>query len=134
MSLLVKTRLNVSSIPDAGIGCFADQFIPKGTKIWELNTAVDRIYTQQDYDRLTELEQKFVEIYAYKHHDLYFLCVDNARFFNHSKQNFNTLDPDTEYVTYAARDIQPGEEILSNYENFGTNESDKSFNTKGFYI
>lgn len=134
MSLLVKTKLNVSSIPNAGIGCFAAQFIPKGAKIWELNTAVDRIYTQQDLESLTKLEQEFVNIYAYKHHDLYFLCVDNARFFNHSKENFNTLDPDTEYVTYAARDIQEGEEILSNYENFGTTETDKTFNTHGYYI
>jgi len=134
MSLLVKTFLNVSSLPNAGIGCFAAEFIAQGTKIWELNTAVDRIYTQQDFDRLSELEQKFVETYAYKHHDLYFLCVDNARFFNHSSTDFNTLDPDTEYVTYAARDIQPGEEILSNYINFGTTDSDKLFNSKGFYI
>jgi len=134
MSLLVKTKLNVSSIPNAGIGCFAAQFIPKGTKIWELNTAVDRIYTQQDFERLSELEKQFIEIYAYKHHDLYFLCVDNARFFNHSKENFNTLDPDTEYVTYAARDILEGEEILSNYESFGTTQSDRIFNTDGFYM
>lgn len=91
MSLLVKTFIQESKIPNAGIGCFAAEFIPQGTKIWELNTALDRIYTQQDLDRLSELEQKFVQIYAYKHHDLYFLCVDNGRFFNHSKDNFIQL-------------------------------------------
>lgn len=133
MSLLVKTYLGLSTIPNAGIGCFADQFIPKGTKIWELNLALDRIYTQNDVDQMSELEQHFIKIYAYKHNDVYVLCVDNGRFFNHSK-NCNTIDPMNENATYAATDIRPHEEILSNYENFGSTDNDKSFNTEGFYI
>lgn len=129
MSLLVKTFLQTSTIPEAGIGCFAGEFIPKGTKIWELNTAVDRIYTEQDYQRLSELEKQFVNIYAYKHHNLYFVCVDNARFFNHSVDNCNTIDPSTEYTTYASKDINQGEEILSNYFKFGSSDEDAEFNS-----
>lgn len=129
MSLVVKTYLGVSPIPGAGIGCFAGQFIPVGTLIWKLNSAIDRMYTQGDIDRLSELEKEFVYKYSYKHHGLYWLCVDNARFFNHSSDNFNTLDPDDNtYITVARRDIQEGEEILSDYNSFGNTEDDKKFN------
>lgn len=128
MSLLVKTFIKESTMPGAGMGCFSSQFIPKGTKIWELNTALDRIYTQQDFDRLSDLEKAFVSTYAYKHHNLYFLCVDNARFFNHSVERCNTLDPSDVYCTFAARDIDAGEEIISNYYEFGCTEGDSQFN------
>ena len=39
--LLVKTKLENSQIPNAGLGCFAVEFIPKGTKIWEFNSDFD---------------------------------------------------------------------------------------------
>lgn len=110
------------------MGCFAAEFIPKGTKIWELNPILDRVYTDYNVSKMTDIEAEFVKIYAYKHNGLYFLCVDNARFFNHSDTNFNTIDPNDEYATYAARDIQQGEEIVSNYLSFGTTEDDKAFN------
>jgi uncharacterized protein len=49
----------------------------------------------------------------------YILCTDDARFINHSSQP-NTIDTQEgeEGLTIAARDIQPGEEITSNYEAF----------------
>ena len=37
--LLVKTKIGPSEID--GIGLFADQFIPRGTLVWELVPALD---------------------------------------------------------------------------------------------
>ena len=126
--LKVKTYLDKSTIPDAGIGCFAAEDIKKGDLIWELNPLIDRIYTDKNLESMSPMEIQFIKTYAYCHHDLYFLCVDNGRFFNHSDTP-NTLDPSDVYCTYAKRDIKAGEEILSDYKTFGITDSDKSFNS-----
>ena len=123
--LTVKTYIDKS--PIAGMGCFAAEDIKEGDLIWELNPFLDRIYTEENLKFMSELEVNFVKTYAYLHNGLYFLCIDSARFFNHSSENYNTLDPFNEYKTYALRDIKKGEEILSNYGTFGGPE-DVDFN------
>lgn len=126
--LLVKTFVTRSIIPGAGNGCFAAEAIPKGTKIWEFNPFLDRVFTEQNVKTMNDLDAEFVNTYAYKHNGLYFLCVDNARFFNHSDDRFNTIDPNDEYATYALRNIHKGEEMLSNYATFGVTEDDLKHN------
>lgn len=126
--LLVKTILKTSTIPSAGIGCFADEFIPKDTIIWKLNPEIDRVFTQEQLDALESLERLFVITYAFRQGGLYYLCVDNGRFFNHTDEFASTYESRTEQITYAARDIQQGEEILSDYNTFGDNEADHQFN------
>ncbi len=58
-------------------------------------------------------------IYRSKISQRHILCVDDARFINHSSQP-NTLDTmeDVEGLTIASRDILPGEEITSDYQAF----------------
>jgi SET domain-containing protein len=131
MGLLVKTYLAESTIPGAGVGCFAAEFIPQGEKIWELDTSLDRVYSQKEYEQMNEANKNFLNTYAYKYNGLYILCVDNGRFFNHSQTDFNTHDPKNEHCTYANRDIKAGEEILSNYKSFGSSDEDEEFNTFG---
>ena len=126
--LKVKTYIKESTIPNDGIGCFAGEDIKKGDLIWELNPFMDRIYTDENLKVLSELEREFVKIYAFKCNNLYYLCIDNARFFNHSETDYNTFDPINVYCTYANRDIQKDEEIISDYSTFGLNENDKEFN------
>lgn len=122
--LLVKTYIRNSTIEGAGIGCFAAEFIPKGTKIWEMNPLLDRLITQEEFEGFSELEKVFIDVYGYKHNGVYYLCIDNARFFNHSSSDCNTLDPE-DNMTYAKVDIHPDDEILSDYTNFGVTEEDK---------
>ena len=118
--LLVKTKLGQSEI--SGIGLFADQFIPKDTIIWKFTEGVDIKITDQ---RLQELEREYPlgdlkkYLYRSKSSNLHILCGDDGRFINHSFQP-NTLDTseDDEGFTIAARDIQPGEEITSDYNGF----------------
>ena len=124
MSLLVKTKLGHSNI--SGIGCFADEFIPKGTKIWEYNSMIDRCYVDSDIRLMSDLEREFIHTYAYRHNGMLFLCVDNSRFFNHSDSP-NTADPEG-FATYASRDIEVGEEIVSDYYQMGTSDEDSKFN------
>lgn len=125
--LRVKTYLDKSSIPGAGIGCFAKELIVKDQLIWEFDPFFDQVYTQENLDNMDDITRQFIKTYCFKQNDLYYLCVDNGRFFNHSETP-NTLDLPNTNKTYALRDIQPGEEILSDYATFGISEDDAEFN------
>jgi SET domain-containing protein len=122
--LLVKTK--VAPSPVHGLGLFADQFIPKGTRIWEYSEVVDSRFDASRLVGLTEKEQDELLKHSYLNPSsgLYVVCGDDARYMNHAD------DPNTEDVGYddglvngegitvAARDIQPGEEIFSDYRAF----------------
>ena len=130
--LLVKTKLEKSQIPNAGLGCFAVEFIPKGTKIWEFNSDFDRVYTKNEIKGLSLIELEYLDKYSYRNNNLYYLCVDNGRFINHSIEP-NTVEDNKIQATYASRDIQPGEEILSDYRTFGVNSGDLLYNIDGLF-
>ena len=53
------------------------------------------------------------------------LCVDHAKFFNHADDP--SCDDDAHF-TYAARDIEVGEELTSDYRRFGVTADDLAFN------
>lgn len=113
--LLVKTKLDVSQIH--GIGLFADSFIPKDTVIWKFNPLIDLVFTEQQLEELAIEAREQIEKYSYRDIslDLYVLCGDDARFFNHS-ENPNCLDTyESESITFASRDINRGEELTCNY-------------------
>lgn len=113
--LLVPTYLDKS--PINGIGLFALTFIPKRTVIWEYTNFLDRTYSKYVVENMPESNLKnFVKKYCYLDDGswpVYVLCVDDARFMNHS------IDPNTSngegWTTVANRDIQIGEEITCNY-------------------
>jgi len=129
--LLVKTKIGTS--PIHGIGIFADELITKGTRIWEYREGVDSRFDQKFLETLPDPAHKQMLNYAYKNPltGLYVLCGDDARFFNHS-ENPNTDDlgfdealVQGEGITVANRDIQPGEEIVSNYRSFDSTAREK---------
>ncbi len=109
-----------------GTGIFADEFIPEGTRIWEYHEGVDSRFDEQFLQTLPGPTRKQMLNYAYKNPrtGLYVMCGDDARFFNHSDTpNTEDLKYDEGFVegegiTIAARDIQSGEEIVSNYRSF----------------
>ncbi len=113
--LVVKTYLDKSEVN--GIGCFADEFIPKGATIWQLSRGFDVVLILNEFLMLPAIAQEHILHFAYynKEDGGYVLCSDNAKFFNHS-DNPNTED--STGVTTALRDIQKGEEILSDYYTF----------------
>ena len=125
--LIVKTSLKMSSIPGAGIGLFADEFIPKGARIWEFTPNLDLKLSKKEYDNFTGLNADFLYKYTYRCNGEYILCVDNGRFINHS-DDANTDDSSSFLQTLAKRDILAGEEITSNYNEFGRTEEDLEFN------
>jgi len=129
--LKVKTKLDKSRI--AGIGIFADQFIPKDSILWEYTPSHDKEYTQEEFDKAEGLDREFLQTYCFRFTDKFFLCVDNSRFFNHSDTpNCYSSDFNENSLGYtkALRDINIGEELTDDYLGFGFNEADKKWNTQ----
>lgn len=112
--LLVKTKIGPSTIH--GIGLFADQYISKGTPVWEFTSGFDIECSVSDLDRLSEPARERFLHYCYLDPDTkkYVLCADDARFFNHSETP-NIICPDQDGPDRATRDIQPGEELTYDY-------------------
>jgi len=123
--LLIQTKLGLSNIE--GIGLFADQFVKKGTLIWQFTEGVDIIISEKIISTLSTIEQNFIKKYAYndKKTNFLILCTDNARFMNHSfyPNCYSIYTNDIEY-TYANISINPGKELTINYNDFELNSVD----------
>lgn len=119
--LLIKTRTGKSAID--GIGCFADEFIPKGTVIWRYIDGFDQKIAPEEMARLSEPAKATFLKYSYlsKKGNFYVLCFDDARFFNHSFSpnviGINGVDGEEAYDV-AAHDIHPGDELTCDYGSF----------------
>lgn len=120
--LLVKTYLDRSAIH--GIGLFAGERIAKGTVVWRRAPEIDLLLDPADLERLHPTSREQIEKYTYLDQRLrkLVLCGDDARFFNHSDapncHDFPDADGGT---TVAARDIERGEELTSDYSSFDAN-------------
>ncbi len=115
--LQVNARVGASAIH--GLGLFAKEFIPNGTKIWEFMPGFDLEIPESSVEMLSPPAQQQLVHYApyFAEQRLFVLSGDDDRFTNHSdipntrQQNNGTPYP----VAYAARDIFTGEEITCNY-------------------
>ncbi len=117
--LLVRTYLAPSRIH--GIGLFAGQRIARGTVVWRLDPRIDVELAERDIEALAPPARDQVRKYTYL--DLvrgtYVLCGDDARFFNHDDHPNCHDYPDADGgTTVAARDIEEGEELTSDYARF----------------
>lgn len=109
--IVVKTFLKETK--HKGIGLFAGQFLPKGTIWWKETLNFDKIITNDEYFVANELEREFYDTYMFVKSDgTMYMCVDNARFINHSN-NPNTTNAGNDCVT--SRDIKVGEELTCDY-------------------
>lgn len=110
--LLIRTSVKPS--PIAGLGCFTDVFIPRGTEVWRKH-AFDIVVTDEDirwmpYEAAYSLKRFW---YVHPMNGVRVLCCDNARYFNHSYDpNVSATSP---FVCYALRDTQAGEELTNDY-------------------
>jgi SET domain-containing protein len=117
--LLVETYIAHS--PGKGIGLFSRVAIQKGTIYWVRNEIFDKIISPEQINTFTELAANYIFMHGFKEiSGNWYLCSDNARFSNHSKNpnslNHFDLAGLIEY-SYAAKDIASNEEILCDYTN-----------------
>ena len=117
--LLVKTYLDRSRIH--GIGLFAAERIPKGTVLWRRSPEIDLFLDPAELERLAAPARAQIEKYTYLDQVVgkLVLCGDDARFFNHADDPNCHDFPDADGgTTVAARDIEEGEELTSDYSSF----------------
>jgi len=121
--LLVKTKIGPSKIH--GIGCFADQFIPKGTDVWRFQPGFDLEIDEGEIANLSELAKEGFLRYTYLDRltNKYIFCSDDDRFVNHSDNPncINIYSFDGSHTSVAAKDIQEGEELTEDYEVYDAN-------------
>jgi len=129
--LLVKTKIGQSSIE--GIGLFADEFITKGTIIWQYTPNFDLRFNDHEISHLPLKVQEYLKIYSWKSKtsDQYCFSSDNGKYFNHSSTNNNVLsyyeDAYNEVITKALRDIEINEELIDNYSSFEIDFNESEF-------
>ena len=106
--LLVDARVGLSSTD--GLGVFAQQFIAKGTPVWEQTPKLDRSLSQAEVDALSDRARRAFLHYSFWNSKLnvHVLCFDDARYMNHSD------DPNTD-GRRAVREIAEGEELTYAY-------------------
>jgi SET domain-containing protein len=114
--LTVKTKIGPSFLH--GIGLFAGEFISRGSVTWRYNAEFDTAFSREQINRLPTTTQDYLFKYAYfdKILNKYVLCFDDQRFINHSSHEPNILSTPRE--DRAARDIQPGEELTCDYNQY----------------
>lgn len=121
--MLVKNYISKSKIH--GIGLFAGEPIKKGKLIWEWKKGFDFTIKEKDFKKFPESAKRWVLHYGYLDKSKtegkrkYFICADDARFWNHSKKP-NTGDDKTGMKTIAIKDIKKGEELTCDYFDFDT--------------
>jgi len=111
--LLVKTYLDKS--PIHGIGVFAGEAIPKGTKIWRFVAGFDRWYTPEQFARLPKAARDFIKHHGYRVDGEILLTADHDHHTNHSDKPNTYL---RNGYAIASRNIRKGEEITNDYREF----------------
>ena len=120
--LTVKASAKPSKIQ--GLGLFADEKIPKGTVTWKFNPRFDILFDPEEVKRMPSEHQELIDNYAYLStmSGKYVYSIDDSRFANHSSKNNNVdaraFPGETEICGVSNRDIEKGEEILTNYRTF----------------
>ena len=115
-------KYSVKDIAGRGKGIVAEEFIPKGTKIWAFQPERAIIFTskQQLEDYLTTLtpeKQTEVLVHIFCSGNEAILLLDDTQYTNHDSNANTTNSPDLK-ENFASRDIYPGEEMTDNYKEF----------------
>ena len=113
--LLVDTELRESEIH--GIGVFLTEPVQAGQTIWRFDSRIDRVFSGAELAEMPERLQQFLRTYSTLHGDLdlWVLCGDNGRHFNHSETP-NTRSLGIAFgEDVAVTDLPAGTELTSDY-------------------
>lgn len=118
--LLVETTVRPSKIH--GLGCFTNEFIPTGKRVWVFDRRIDPIIYKAHLSRLPKAMQTFLDRNGFaakrRWRHCIVLCGDDSRYMNHSD------DPNL-VKNIACRDIEAGDELTCDYWSFDLDAAKK---------
>ena len=122
MSTLIKSFLDKSTVCD-GIGFFAGEDIRKGEAVCDFDNYTYKIFHEEEWVKMKKIVSphsfNIINKRTTKALDgLYYFCLDDSAFANHSENPNVIVHPGNIYISYACRDIRKGEEILYDYRTF----------------
>lgn len=117
--LTVYTRIDRSIIH--GLGCFADQYIKRGSVVWHFDPKIDNKIPSWMTVNMPEAARNFVwnAGYVNPENDRYIvLCGDNARFLNFEEEPSLYLGGkiEGENALIASRHLVPGDELTVGFD------------------
>lgn len=134
--MTVKTYLK--EVEGKGLGLFSTENIKKGDVVYEDDKLLSKIIPDSVVESLGAIQKEFIHKYAsyMKENDSWYLCLDDARFFNHSDTPNTFYDTGTYWEggkggCVATEDIPSETEITSDYRQFCDHSNDGDF---GFEI
>jgi SET domain-containing protein len=117
-----RTEVKVATNPNMGLGLFTKEFIPKDSVVWEFIEGVDIKISQEKFDTLEEVQKEYFYKYGWLEEDGYhYSSCDLTNFINHSYNPNLKIEGE---IIYASIDIQEGEELFENYQEFDTEFDD----------
>lgn len=128
-SRYLNQYIDVGQSPIHGLGLFAKREIPAGTIWWKASRNNVLLINRTQYETLLNSHTNgtinqlldIATIYGYysRRMDSIIVCLDNARYVNHSEQpNSGAPYDGNPLCSVALRDILPGEEILEDYAQY----------------
>lgn len=109
--LLIPTVVHIS--PGKGLGLFSVGPVQEWAVVYIDEPLFCKSYSEQEYESLPAAGKEFLDTYSNFKDGQYHVCLDNARFWNHSDKPNCGYVSETEVV--ALRDINIGEELTINY-------------------
>ena len=127
--LITPTYIDRSTIH--GMGLFAAETIPPNTLIWKGTPYTYMPVSEETYQKmrreLSPVSFSQIDKYWVNVKGTHYLCVDDARFINHSLEGCNTHYDSEKNELSSIREIQKGSEILENYDLFYPDEGKHDF-------
>jgi hypothetical protein len=118
--LLVETTVRPSEVH--GIGCFTNEFIPKGKRVWVFDRRIDPIVYRSQLSRLPKAMQTLLDQKGFaatrRWRQCIVLCGDDSRYMYNS-------DAPNLVKNVACRDIEAGEELTCDYWSFDLDAAKK---------
>lgn len=117
--MLFKVSLRPSKIH--GLGCFAEEDIPKGKPVWVFDERIDLRIPHSELGNFLPHIREYLKEYGYEEiyegQKVIVLCGDFSKHMNHSDQP-NLIQDEENKINIAARIIKKGEELTCNYFDF----------------
>jgi SET domain-containing protein len=113
--IFISPKIKVEKSPIHGYGVFAKEFIPSGEI---LETCHFWILEEKDFQKLDKTIQQISFAYPIFTSDSHAIVLGWGSIYNHSTENNAAWATDTEnqlFKFFTVKDINPGEEILTNY-------------------